>query len=288
MYWHTGQSNGIMSNDFPSAGLSWPSIYHRLEAKKIDWAYYYGSVPVVSVITDLNLDNKVFRFTQFLKDAAAGTLPPVVYIDPAFFVNDDHPPAHPINGQELIAAVYTALAKSPQWKNCLFVVTYDENGGFYDHVAPGKTADDYAATGFDQLGFRVPALVMGPYVKESYVSSVQYDHTSALKHLENMFGLEPLTMRSTAATDLTDCLDLDRLAAGKWNKPIELPAVDPSRWPMDPICFNTKGKVATHPVLEWADANRELLGDLDLRDEVDDYRAAIRDFLAGASRVAVR
>ena len=57
-------------------------------------------------------------------------------------LNDDHPPIHPINGQELIAAVYTALASSPQWKNIMFVITYDENGGFFDHVSPPTTADD--------------------------------------------------------------------------------------------------------------------------------------------------
>ncbi|HZJ62603.1 MAG TPA: alkaline phosphatase family protein, partial [Kofleriaceae bacterium] len=75
---------------------------------------------------------------QFFDDCAAGKLPPVVYIDPAFGFNDDHPPVHPILGQELVAAVYTALAKSPQWKNCMLVITYDEHGGFYDHVAPPR------------------------------------------------------------------------------------------------------------------------------------------------------
>jgi phospholipase C len=284
MYWHTGQSHGIKANDFPSSGLSWPSIYHRLEAKQIDWAYYYGSVPVVSVITDLDLTNKVFRFSQFFKDAAAGTLPPVVYIDPAFFVNDDHPPMHPINGQELIGSIYTALAASPQWKNCLFIVTYDEHGGFYDHLAPGKTADDDAAAGFDQLGFRVPALVVGPYVKAGHVSSVSYDHTSALKHLETMFKLDPLTMRSTAASDLMDCIDLPRLAKAQWSPPVTIPAVDVAAWPMVPLCFQTSGKAAPpHPILAWADANRDRLGALDLRGEEAEYLTAIRRQLDAAA-----
>ena len=120
---------------------------------------------------------------QFMFNCQAGKLPPVSYIDPFFYGNDDHPPIHPINGQELIATVYSLLAESPQWKNCMLVVTYDENGGFYDHVSPPKTADDLAEQGFDQLGFRVPAMVIGPYAKQGFVSSVTYDHTSALKHL---------------------------------------------------------------------------------------------------------
>lgn len=288
MYWHTGTSSGIMSNSFPTEGLAWPSIYHRLDARGVDWAYYYGTIPFVPVIKDLPVEGKVRRFRQFLADAAAGALPPVVYIDPAFYVDDDHPPVHPINGQALIASIYAALATSPQWKNCLFVVTYDEHGGFYDHVVPGKTDDDFAATGFDQLGFRVPALVMGPYAKQGHVSSVRYDHASALKHLEVTFGLAPLTRRTTAANDLSDCIDLERLARGQWARPIALPPVDVDAWPMDPRCF-ASGRVADdHPMHQWADANRALLGDLDLRGEVPSYRAELRAHLARHGLLASR
>src|SRR5690606_2820113 len=116
---------------------------------------------------------------QFFLDCAAGKLPPVVYIDPYFGSggNDDHPPTHPMMAQALIRAVYTALAKSPQWKNCMLVITYDEHGGFFDHVPPPMVTDDtlekFGVDGFQQLGFRVPAMVIGPYVKQGYVSSVQ-------------------------------------------------------------------------------------------------------------------
>ena len=282
-YWHAGTSFGLKSNQLPSNGqFNGASIYHRLEAKGVDWAYYYGSIPVIAIINDIpDIQPKIRRFSQFAKDAAAGTLPPVVYIDPAFNDNDDHPPVHPINGQELIAAVYTALATSPQWKNIMLVITYDENGGFYDHVSPPKTADDHAADGFDQLGFRVPTMVIGPYVKEGYISSVQYDHTSALKHLENVFGLEQLTARSTAANDLSDLIDTDRLAKLDWKKPIQLPEVDPSAWPMPSVC--TTGSLRpgpSHPVIDWADAHPELVAGMDLRSELPAYRRAIRDILA--------
>jgi phospholipase C len=290
-YWHAGTSGGLMTNDIPTGGLNFPSIYRRLQDKGVDWAYYFATIPVVSAISGFDqtlvLDGKVRRFADFLTDAKAGTLPPVVYIDPAFYQNDDHPPLHPINGQELIATVYTAMANSPQWKNCMIVITYDENGGFYDHVSPPKTVDDQAALGFDQMGFRVPTMVAGPYVKENYISSVVYDHCSALHELEVAFGLEPLNQRTAAANDLSDFIDAERLKKGDWKKPIVIPEVDTSVWPMDDACKYTGSNVAArslreddHSILEWANAHPERIAGLDLRAEVPEYRRTIREFLA--------
>jgi phospholipase C len=291
-YWHTGSSGGLMTNELPADGyLTWPSLYNRLQEKNVDWAYYYGSIPVLSALNNpgpyqLETDyiaTRVRTFANFFTDAMAGKLPPVVYIDPAFYQNDDHPPIHPINGQELIASVYTALAMSPQWKNCMLVVTYDENGGFKDHVAPPKTMDDYAATGFDQMGFRVPTIVAGPYVKESYISSVVYDHTSPLRHVQNTFGLDPLSMRSQAANDLTDVIDMDRLAKNQWNPPVEIPDVNIADWPMAANCFGTGREV--DPISKWADqypAKVAAFGPGDQRPQIAAYRKTIRDFLAWA------
>jgi len=283
-YWHTGTAFGQMANTLP-AQLS-PSIYHRLVSKGVDWAYYYGSIPVVAVINDIDVQPNVRRFSRFLADAAAGTLPPVVYIDPAFAQNDDHPPVHPVLGQALISTVYKALAASPQWQNILFVVTYDENGGFYDHVSPPTAPDDLAAQGFNQLGFRVPTMVMGPYAKQGHVSSVQYDHTSALRQLENAFDLDELTTRTAAATDLTDCIDMERLAAGDWAPPIDLPAVNIDDWPMTAECVGTFRE--DHPILAWADANPERIAGLDLRPELADYKKTIIDFLANPPRAVAK
>jgi phospholipase C len=286
-YWHTGTAGGIMRNDLPGASLPWPSIYNRLKDKGINWAYYYGNIPAVSVFANFDTFNNVHRFADFLDHAAAGTLPPVVYIDPAFGGNDDHPPVHPIHGQELIAAVYTALATSPQWKNCLLVVTYDEHGGFYDHVSPPKTVDDMASLGFDQLGFRVPTLVAGPYVKQGHVSSVVYDHCSALRHLEATFELEPLNQRTATANDLTDFIDMDRLARGDWRPPISVPAVDPSQWTMGPECQGNALREVSHSVIEWADANPEQIAGLDLRPHAAEYRRTIREYLANRAVIRV-
>ena len=303
-YWHTATSFGLKANGevlekFGSVPV--PTIYNRLQESQVDWAYYYGNVAVVALLgapgpymLDLGPSDgtgHVRRFGdpegrtgQFFKDAAAGKLPPVVYIDPAFSENDDHPPVHPVRAQALIAAVYTALAKSPQWKNCMLVITYDEHGGFYDHVAPPTiTTDDtlakFGVDGFQQLGFRVPAIVAGPYVKQSYVSSVQYDHTSALKHLQTAFDLEPLNTRMNAANDLTDCIDMDRLARGEWAPPIELPEINHDDWAWEePKCEGT-GFRYHDPISQWLDANPgKLAKEYDLRN-VDIEQRAIRNFL---------
>ena len=282
-FWHSADAGGQMTNALPAEGINWPSIYHRLSDKGVDWAYYYGSIPVVAVIKDIpNIDPHIRRFQQFLKDAEAGVLPPVVYIDPGFNFNDDHPPIHPINGQDLIAAVYTALASSPQWKNTLFVVTYDEHGGFFDHVPPPKTVDARAALGFDQLGFRVPTMVIGPYVKQGHVSSVVYEHCSALRHLEVAFDLEPLNERTVASNDLTDCLDLDRLAAGEPADPIEIPLVNLGDWPMSAACSAAR---ELHCVEDWANRNPDLVARWDLRDELPEYGATIRNYLRSKATV---
>lgn len=290
-YWHSGSSGGLKSNQLPTGGsLTWPSIYHRLDAKGVDWAYYYSSIPVVPLFAGLDVDRHVRRFRDFLDEAAAGKLPPVVYLDPAFNSNDDHPPVHPIHGQELIASVYTALARSPQWKNCMLVVTYDEHGGFFDHVAPPKTTDERAADDFDQLGFRVPTLVAGPYVKQGHVSSVIHEHCSALRELEVAFDLEPLNQRTLSASDLSDFIDAERLARGEWAPPIEIPSVDPTQWPMPALCTSggLRSAGASHPILEWADAHPEAVAGYDLRPELPQYRRAIRDFLAARRSVSVK
>ena len=103
-----------------------------------------------------------------------------------------------------------------------------------------------------------PGLVIGPYAKQGYVSSVQYDHTSALKHLSNAFSLEPLNPRVAAANDLSDCIDLERLARGEPADPIEIPEIDLSTFPHeDPKChgapsFRTSATARTRSVISHA------------------------------------
>ena len=103
----------------------------------------------------------------------------------------------------------------------MMVVTYDEHGGFHDHVSPPTTVDDFAADGFDQLGFRVPSFAVGPFVKQQ-VSDVVFDHTSIYATIAALHGLDPLQQRDAAANNLLALLDEEALRANKPRAPIAL------------------------------------------------------------------
>jgi phospholipase C len=136
---------------------------------------------------------------SFLEDAARGTLPSVSWIDPnfsnfnpiGFQPNDDHAPADIRDGQELVLAVYHALAAGPQWDKTMLVIVYDEHGGFYDHVPPPAAADDNPRM-FGHYGVRVPALVVSPWVEPGSVSTTVFDHTSIIKTILLRFAPEAL------------------------------------------------------------------------------------------------
>jgi phospholipase C len=136
---------------------------------------------------------------SFLEDAAGGSLPSVSWIDPAFTnfnplgfpVNDDHPLADIKDGQDLVLAVYDALAASPQWARALLVIVYDEHGGFFDHVAP-PTAEDDDPVSFGLYGVRVPAMIVSPWVEPRTVCSTFFDHTSVVKTIPMRFSPDSL------------------------------------------------------------------------------------------------
>ncbi|SHM96871.1 acid phosphatase [Duganella sacchari] len=132
--------------------------------------------------------------TQFVADAAAGTLPAVAFYKPQGNLNQHAGYASVADGDAHIADVIAKLKKSPQWKNMLVIVTYDENGGFYDHAAPPK-GDRWGP------GTRVPAIIVSPYVKKGTVDHTQYDSASILRAITHRFNLpvlDGLTTRDKA------------------------------------------------------------------------------------------
>jgi phospholipase C len=151
------------------------------------------------------------RIEDFFRDARTGNLPEFSIIDPDFLSNDGHP-AHDLALSEVfISSVYRAMAESPQWSRSLLVVTYDEHGGFFDHVAPPQTQDQ--RDDFRQLGFRVPALVIGPTVWRGKVVSTPFEHVSVAATLATRYGIESLGARMDVANDLSSCIDPARVAA---------------------------------------------------------------------------
>lgn len=224
LYFHAASSMGVKGNDFMPGGYSMPSLWDRLDEGGVAWANYYTDLPTLALFGRADWADRTLPIDRFFLDVENGTLPRVVMLDPGASFNDDHPPHHPLLGQLFIGSVYEALARSAYWERCLFVVTYDEAGGFFDHVAPPTVPDERASEGFDQLGFRVPGLVMGPWVRPG-VSDVPFDHTSALATILRRLGLPHLTDRDTAANDLGVLVDEDRLAANDPLPPVALPVI---------------------------------------------------------------
>lgn len=204
VYMHAGQTDRN-SNTFDISKL--PTIWDSLQAAGYTGRYYFHDEPI-TVLWGAKYLNITKQFTQFKADAAAGTLPNLSFIDPAFLgesggiSKDDHPLADIRDGQALMNEVYDALRNSPQWDKTLLIINYDEWGGFFDHVEPPfapVTAEEVAATGNDgRLGIRVPCVIIGPRAKRGHVESIQFDPNSILNMIAWRFGFEPLGARASS------------------------------------------------------------------------------------------
>ena len=199
-YMHSAQSGGIKRNDLPPqvggehfAGFTWDTIWDRLRAAGVSCGYYCVDLPAIA-LWGPRMIPIAHHVERFFADAAAGTLPNVVFLDPGFttgFRTDDHPYADIRAGQRYVFNAFKAFYESPHWERGVFFVNYDEWGGFFDHVAPPLLPDDRASTddleNFGQAGFRVPCLMASPYAQPGYVDHRQYDHTSILRFIEWRF-----------------------------------------------------------------------------------------------------
>ena len=222
-----GTSGGVQGNEIPEEAF--PSIFDRCDEAGLVWANYYGIAPFAAVLPASTISQTGFRALEdFFTAAELGTLPSLSVVDPYYGRNDDHPPCHPVAGQVFLSSIYSALAASPQWERCLLVITYDEHGGFFDHVPPPTAADERSDEGFDQLGFRVPTLVAGPWVKSGHVSEAVYDHTAVLAFVEERWGLKPLSERDAASASLTELLDVERMALNSPAAPVSIPVIEAS------------------------------------------------------------
>ncbi len=139
--------------------------------------------------------------------------------------NDDHPHADIRNGEAFLNQVYRAVTHSPAWQSTVLIITFDEWGGFFDHVAPplGLIPRADATVGSDgRLGFRVPAIIVSPFARRRYVARRECDHTSVLKLVEWRGDLDPLTVRDASANNLAAILDFEQpdLGAPVFNVPV--------------------------------------------------------------------
>ena len=223
-YITSGTSNGHGRNDnaFNIAALPVRSIFQQLSEKGVSWINYSNASFAPdslfyswTVSSGAALTN-VKPLTQFFTDAKAGTLPQFTYINPeCCSLQSFHPPSAASDGQVFVKSIYEALRASPQWDETLFILTFDEHGGFADHVPPPKnvpagdniTYTELALDGqnftfdFTRLGVRVPTYLISPWVAKGVIehegtnNGGVYTHTSILAFLRNLWGLDTLTPR---------------------------------------------------------------------------------------------
>jgi phospholipase C len=150
------------------------------------------------------------QIEDFFRDARAGNLPNFSIIDPDFTVNDAYPTRSLALCEAFVASLVRAISEGPQWKRSLLLILFDEHGGYFDHVPPPLVPD--VRPEFRQLGFRVPALAVGPTVRRGEVVSTPMEHVSVAATLRARFGIETLSPRMDAAHDISDCIDPLRFA----------------------------------------------------------------------------
>lgn len=242
-YFMAGTSLGliadVLNDDVPPNG----TIFEALNAHDISWKNYYSNTPSLAIWTYLlakpGIVSNMVGIDEFFSDAAAGTLPSYSMVDPNFGKSSEEDPQDVQFGDQFLSQVVNAVMASPQWPHTLLVWTYDEGGGYYDHVPPPEAVEPDAVGptlgpgdppgSFDRYGFRVPSGIVSPYAKPGYVSEAVHDFTSILKLIETKWNLPPLTYRDANADDLLDSLDLQSppafLTPPKLAAPID-PATD--------------------------------------------------------------
>ncbi|OOP64955.1 phosphoesterase [Arthrobacter sp. SRS-W-1-2016] len=201
-----------------------PSIFGHLGNHGIPWKIYGETA---SPLTKLDFDDTRHApasnsglFTDFQADAAAGKLPAYAFLEPSWSStgNSEHPNYNVALGEQFLLDAYRAVHDGPAWDSTLLIVTYDEHGGCYDHVAPpwGATPPDNTPGefGFDftRFGVRVPTVLISPLIPGGTVfrapGPVPLDHTSILATVEHRWNLPPLTHRDAAAPDVGGALSL--------------------------------------------------------------------------------
>jgi phospholipase C len=243
------------------------SIFEQLDPEH--WRLFSGSIPLafaVSPIRTVGLDadrwHTLSEFADFVPK-----LPKLTWIDPTYYwldvadglprrlahvdakfpiPNDDHPPSQTERGQELLRYVYESLTAHPEvWANTVLIVTYDEHGGFFDHVEPPPIyPEELGPDGFTHRGPRVPALIVSPYAARGAVCSEPFDHCSILKFLCDWLGLPKWTPRIASERVASVAAALTKIARSDIPAPSHEIAIPSSGPPVYPHHANLPSLVA--------------------------------------------
>lgn len=195
---------GVVTSPFPC--LEFQTIVDNLETAGVSWKYYapgfgasgytFSALDSINHIRNGPLWSNVVSDTQFITDVESGNLPAVSWLVTGS-PNNEHPPESSCVGENWTVNELNALMASPLWNSTAVYLSWDDFGGFFDHVVP-------PVSDFFGLGPRVPMLIISPYAVKGQVTHTQYEFVSILKFIEERFGLPPLTSRDAAANDTTD------------------------------------------------------------------------------------
>jgi phospholipase C len=228
MFWVTGAA-GSELDAIPSEGFGdLPTIFDRLQAAGVTWKFYVQNydptvtfrnaagiatqssqverVPLLAYaryLDDPALLSHVVDVSQYYRDLNAGTLPSVAYIVPSGV--GEHSPGSVRAAEQFAGSLINALTRSSAWPTSSFLWTYDDWGGWYDHVSPPQV-DRFG------YGFRVPALLIGPYARKGYVDHTVLDFASIVRFITDNWGLEPLAARDAAAQTFMGAFDFANTA----------------------------------------------------------------------------
>jgi len=238
IFQHAAQTDRLSNTETIS---TLPTIWDRLAQAGVSARYYYSNIPFLALWGAKYIPISA-TYEQFLLEAASGTLPAVSFVDPRYTTvdtgdgNDDHPHADMRAGDTFISEVFHAVSSSAVWPSTVLIFTFDEWGGFFDHVPPPRVAapngvDPDLVNGKALLGVRIPSLVVSPFSRGNpqspRVMHQIFDHTSILKLIEWRFGLPPLTARdaSDEIGNLKIALNISQPDASIPSLPAPLPYV---------------------------------------------------------------
>jgi phospholipase C len=275
-FFHASTSHGYVTNKHGGGYAKWldadaaPTVFNRLDDAGITWKIYFDEMQLVSLTgvqhaPSLEKHWRTEHFAhmnEFYEDARSGNLPAYAFIEPRMVYNhnDFHPPFGTFRsstvdgvvitdsavsdvraGEQLVASVYEAikLSDKPDGSNAmntLLLITFDEHGGTYDHVAPPAATPptvegDPGEMGFafDRLGPRVPAIAVSAYTRAGTIVHDEMHHGSVIATLSRLHGLRPLTRRDAGANDLFSVVNLE-----KPRDPRTWPVVHPMYVPRNP------------------------------------------------------
>jgi phospholipase C len=211
------------------------SLFDALNGNRKNWRIYrgdigptVGSIPIASGLKNIQVARDVWNFSNFASDLQGDYPAAFTWIEPNYGAAADdtylggtsqHPIDNVTDGETLIKQTYEAIRNSPLWQSSMLIVTWDEHGGFYDHVQPRsavKPGDRITTPGpvnlygfaFDTLGIRVPAVIVSPYIPRNIIDHRPYDHSSIPATVERLFGFGALTARDAAANDVLSLVTL--------------------------------------------------------------------------------